>query len=65
MQLLLSELVTAVSHVLLGKEQQVKLAIACLIGRGHLLIEDLPGMGKFISVYCLGASMLLMTDVRI
>lgn len=54
MQPLLSELVTAVSHVLLGKEQQVKLAIACLIGRGHLLIEDLPGMGKTTLAHCLG-----------
>ncbi len=32
--------------VLLGKEHQIKLALACLFARGHLLIEDLPGMGK-------------------
>ncbi|MDH3355228.1 MAG: MoxR family ATPase [Chromatiales bacterium] len=31
---------------ILGKEHQVKLAIACLLARGHLLIEDLPGVGK-------------------
>ena len=31
---------------LLGKEHQIKLALACLLSRGHLLIEDLPGMGK-------------------
>ncbi|WP_159971297.1 MoxR family ATPase [Pseudomonas sp. 8Z] len=36
----------AVNHVLLGKEGQVRLALACLLARGHLLIEDLPGMGK-------------------
>ena len=35
-----------VSKVLLGKEQQISLAVACLLARGHLLIEDLPGMGK-------------------
>jgi len=32
--------------LILGKAQQVKLALACLLARGHLLIEDLPGMGK-------------------
>ncbi|WP_339490625.1 AAA family ATPase [Pseudomonas sp. EL_65y_Pfl2_R95] len=37
---------SAVNQVLLGKEQQVRLALACLLARGHLLIEDLPGMGK-------------------
>lgn len=36
----------AVNQVLLGKEPQVRLALACLLARGHLLIEDLPGMGK-------------------
>lgn len=32
--------------VLLGKPVQVKLALTCILARGHLLIEDLPGMGK-------------------
>lgn len=36
----------SISSVLIGKEQQVKVALACLLARGHLLIEDLPGMGK-------------------
>lgn len=35
-----------VNGVLLGKQSQVQLAMACLLARGHLLIEDLPGMGK-------------------
>ncbi len=34
------------SKVILGKERQIRLALACLIARGHLLIEDLPGVGK-------------------
>ena len=34
------------TQVLLGKEPQVRLALTCLLARGHLLIEDLPGMGK-------------------
>ncbi len=38
--------VTEVGRVLLGKEPQIRLALCCLFARGHLLIEDLPGMGK-------------------
>ncbi len=38
--------IQAVNHIILGKEQAVRLAMACLLARGHLLIEDLPGMGK-------------------
>ncbi|MBO3274647.1 AAA family ATPase [Pseudomonas schmalbachii] len=36
----------AVDQILLGKEVQVRLALTCMLARGHLLIEDLPGMGK-------------------
>lgn len=42
----ISRAITAVSSVVLGKEEQIRLAVACLLARGHLLIEDLPGMGK-------------------
>jgi len=34
------------SEVLLGKDQQIRLAMACLLAGGHLLLEDLPGTGK-------------------
>ncbi len=34
------------NQVILGKENQTKLALSCLLAKGHLLIEDLPGMGK-------------------
>jgi MoxR-like ATPase len=53
MQPLLTNILSAVGQVLLGKEQQVKLAVACLIGRGHLLLEDLPGLGKTTLAHCL------------
>lgn len=43
---LLQRAAQSVSSVILGKEEQVRLAIACFLCRGHLLIEDLPGMGK-------------------
>jgi MoxR-like ATPase len=36
----------AINEVVLGKEPQVRLAMTCLLAGGHLLIEDLPGMGK-------------------
>jgi MoxR-like ATPase len=36
----------AVNNILLGKEKQVGLAFCCLLARGHLLIEDVPGVGK-------------------
>ncbi|MFZ2288612.1 MAG: AAA family ATPase [Halopseudomonas yangmingensis] len=42
----LDQVVLAVEQVLLGKPRAVRLAVACLLARGHLLIEDLPGMGK-------------------
>ncbi|HEY8942195.1 MAG TPA: AAA family ATPase, partial [Cellvibrio sp.] len=45
MQSLISRIIEQVDQVLLGKDQQVRLALACLFAEGHLLIEDLPGMG--------------------
>lgn len=39
-------IVDEVGRVLLGKDEKIKLALACLLSDGHLLIEDLPGMGK-------------------
>lgn len=38
--------IAEVGRRLLGKEHQIRLALCCLFTRGHLLIEDLPGMGK-------------------
>jgi len=45
-QPLLHQVLAQIDAVVLGKPQQVRLAVACLLARGHLLIEDLPGMGK-------------------
>ena len=41
-----SELIAAANRIILGKEAQIRLSLACLLARGHLLIEDLPGVGK-------------------
>ncbi len=45
-QSLLKTIVTECSQVVLGKEQQIKLALSCILADGHLLIEDIPGVGK-------------------
>ncbi|HEY5680041.1 MAG TPA: AAA family ATPase [Pseudomonadales bacterium] len=50
---LIQALLSALNTVLLGKETQVKLALGCLFARGHLLIEDLPGMGKTLLSHAL------------
>ena len=42
----LASAVSRLNQVLLGKEHQIRLALACIVARGHLLLEDLPGMGK-------------------
>ena len=38
----------AMGQIILGKDSQIALALSCLLARGHLLIEDLPGLGKTI-----------------
>ena len=43
---LFEKIVHQVGSVVLGKEPQIRLALACIFARGHLLIEDLPGIGK-------------------
>lgn len=53
MKELIQALIEALNTVLLGKEDQIKLALACLFARGHLLIEDLPGMGKTLLSHAL------------
>jgi MoxR-like ATPase len=42
----LDTLLQQLATILLGKEQAVRLALTCLLARGHLLIEDVPGVGK-------------------
>lgn len=42
----LRDAVEAVEKIILGKPQQIRLSLACLFARGHLLIEDVPGVGK-------------------
>lgn len=46
MTLDLHRTLASLGTVVLGKERQLKLALTCLLARGHLLIEDVPGVGK-------------------
>jgi len=52
-QLALQEIIGQAGQVILGKERQIRLALACLLARGHLLIEDLPGVGKTVLAHAL------------
>ncbi|MCU7842217.1 MAG: AAA family ATPase [Candidatus Thiodiazotropha sp. (ex Monitilora ramsayi)] len=42
----LKRVIETAGEILLGKTEVIKLSLACLLARGHLLIEDLPGVGK-------------------
>jgi MoxR-like ATPase len=46
MQNAINRLLDSANRVILGKQRQIRLALCCLLARGHLLIEDIPGVGK-------------------
>lgn len=46
MNLVIKPIVEQINQVLLGKEPQIKLSLCCLLAGGHLLLEDVPGVGK-------------------
>ena len=46
MTALTDKVLKELDNVVLGKKSEIRLAFCCLLARGHLLIEDLPGMGK-------------------
>src|SRR5215468_4834657 len=53
----IEHVVRQVGGIILGKERQIRLAIACLLARGHLLIEDIPGVGKTMLAHALATSL--------
>jgi len=57
----LSELIKAtigqLNRVILGKQYQLQLCVACLLARGHLLIEDIPGVGKTTLAHALAETL--------
>lgn len=50
----LQSVVDTLDSVILGKPEQVRLSLACVLARGHLLVEDVPGVGKTTLVRSLG-----------
>jgi MoxR-like ATPase len=53
----LNSVVKQVGEIILGKEHQIRLAIACMLARGHLLIEDIPGVGKTTLAHALATTL--------
>lgn len=45
-KMIVDQVAQSVGSVILGKEHQIRLALTCILAKGHLLIEDLPGVGK-------------------
>lgn len=61
---LLDDALARLNEVVLGKDREIRLCIACLLARGHLLIEDIPGVGKTILAHAL-ARVLGLTYQRV
>lgn len=53
----LHNVILQAEQVILGKPRQIRLALACLLARGHLLIEDLPGVGKTTLAHVLSCTL--------
>ena len=53
----LQPLITQLNRIILGKDRQLHLALACMLARGHLLIEDVPGVGKTTLAHALARSL--------
>nr|WP_062270062.1 MoxR family ATPase [Endozoicomonas arenosclerae] len=52
-----NQCIQALGQILRGKDQEIRLAVCCLLAKGHLLIEDLPGMGKTTLAHALAQVM--------
>src|SRR5207245_5541647 len=53
----LAAVVEQLGRIVVGKSEPLKLALACLLARGHLLIEDIPGVGKSTLAQALAATL--------
>lgn len=53
----LAAILASINNVILGKQHPIKLALTCLLAKGHLLIEDLPGVGKTTLAHTLASTL--------
>ena len=53
----LGPLLAQLNQIILGKDRQLRMAVACMLARGHLLIEDVPGVGKTTLAHALARSL--------
>ena len=53
----LASLIAQLNQIILGKDRQIRLAVACMLAHGHLLIEDVPGVGKTTLAHALAKSL--------
>jgi MoxR-like ATPase len=53
----LQRALTQLAGIVLGKQRELRLCLACLLARGHLLIEDIPGVGKTTLAHALAATL--------
>jgi MoxR-like ATPase len=54
---LIEAVLTSINQIVVGKEAQLRLALTCLIAGGHLLIEDVPGVGKTTLAHALAKAL--------
>src|SRR5512144_953048 len=52
-----ARIIEAAGQIILGKDAQIRMALACLLARGHLLIEDIPGVGKTTLAHVMARSL--------
>jgi MoxR-like ATPase len=53
----IAAILAQLNRVILGKDKQIHLCLACLLARGHLLIEDIPGVGKTTLAHALAKTL--------
>ena len=53
----LDQLITQISTIIVGKKSQIEDCVACMLAGGHLLIEDVPGVGKTTLAHALAVSL--------
>lgn len=50
-------IIAQINRIVLGKDAQIRLCLACLLAKGHLLIEDIPGVGKTTLAHALAKTL--------